>query len=74
MPYETITVTPVTPRIGAEVLVGPIRATSPEASRIIEYARRAVGRPVEIRNTPLDGLFVEYALVVDWPATDRAAA
>ena len=53
-----------------------VRPDNVEASRIIAYARSAYDGPLlEIIDTPIDGLVVEYALVADWSsASDRAAA
>jgi hypothetical protein len=63
------------PRIDPSVRVSGVLGDDTEASRIITYAQNAVERPVEIIDTPIDGLFVEYALVADWPpASDRVAA
>ena len=63
------------PRIDPQVRIKGVPSDHVEASRIIAYAKNAFERPVEIIDTPIDGLFIEYALVADWPTTsDRAAA
>src|SRR3954469_5377471 len=63
------------PRIDPQVGIQGVTADNVEASRVLAYAKRAFERPVEIISTPIDGLFVEYALVADVPAaSDRAAA
>ena len=51
-----------------------IAAEAWEARSILGYANRASSRPVEMRNVGIDGMLIEYALVPELPAPDRAAA
>ncbi|MEA2856230.1 MAG: hypothetical protein QOH98_551 [Methylobacteriaceae bacterium] len=51
------------PPLDDELRVEAIRPSSYEASRILKYAARVPQRPLFIKNTPIDGLYVEYAVV-----------
>jgi hypothetical protein len=62
------------PAINSRVRFDVIQADDAEASRIIEYSRRMGDVPVEINGALIDGMFIEYALVADYPGADAAAA
>ena len=55
------------PWIDPSVRFDIISSMDPEASRIIDYARRLGGPPVVIREATWQGFFIEYALVASVP-------
>lgn len=62
------------PAMDFGVRIKGVPLDDPEARRVIAYAERAGELPVEIIDTPIDGLFVEYALVADLKRPEKAAA
>ena len=64
----------VLPELDEDLRVQAIRPSSLEASRILKYAARVRQRPLIIRNTPIEGLYVEYAVVAGWSERHVAAA
>lgn len=62
------------PRIDDSVRVDIVHIDDPEPMRVIQYAQALGGSPVIIKDSMLQGLFVEYALVALVPERDAAAA
>lgn len=56
------------------IAINPEKPTSIEASRVLNYAAQFGKAPVTIRGVYWNGLFIEYALVVEGPGLDRAVA
>lgn len=62
------------PPLGPRVRIDAIPPDHIEASRVLDYARRFGRPPVEIEGVLLDGLYVDFALIADYPGADAAAA
>lgn len=56
-----------------ELRVQAIRPSDLEASRILEYTSRFSSFPVTIKNTPINGIYVEYAVVAGYKRERLAA-
>lgn len=61
-------------KAGYDIAINPEKPTSIEASRVLDYAAQFDRAPVKIRGVYWNGLFIEYALVVEGPGIGRAVA
>jgi hypothetical protein len=62
------------PWISEDVTMTPVSPGNIEASRVLDYARQIGRLPTRIRGVVWKGLYIEDAIVVRYPLSERAAA